>query len=272
MILDVKNLNVYFKDKKKDVQILDDISFQLKENTCLGFLGDSGSGKSMAWKALTGMLDDNFRVEGTAVFKDVHLLHMNKKQKRDIRGKDITVVVQNPMTAFDPLFTIENQMIETFRNHKNMSKKEAKDMALDVINRLKINGGKDILGKYPHELSGGMLQRIMIGIAIALDPALIIADEPTTAIDSINQAEVIKEFVLLRKNLNVSMIFITHDLGVLSQIADEIIVLKKGRIVEKGTVEEIVNNPNNQETKHLVGTRSRVIERFKVCIRGGESL
>lgn len=270
MILDVKNLNVYFKDKKKDVQILDNISFRLRENTCLGFLGDSGSGKSMTWKALTGMLDENFRVEGTALFKGVHLLDMNKKEKRDIRGKDIAVIVQNPMTAFDPLFTIESQMTETFCSHKKMSKKEARNIALDVIRRVKINGGENILRKYPHELSGGMLQRIMIGIAIALDPALIIADEPTTAIDSINQAEVIKEFLLLRKSLNISMIFITHDLSVLSKIADEVIVLKNGRIVERGSVNEIVNDPNNRETEHLVTTRLKLMDRFNLCIGGGE--
>lgn len=268
MILEVNNLNVFFKDKNKDVQILKDISFKIEKNQCLGILGESGSGKSMLWKSIMGLLDENFKIEGKVDFKNISLLDMNKEEKRLIRGDEITVIVQNPMTAFDPLFTVGNQILETFQTHTNKNKKEATKLALNILERMNIPNGSDVLEKYPHELSGGMLQRMMIGLSIALNPSLVIADEPTTAIDSLNQVEVIKELKELREKFKLSMIFISHDLHVLSQIADEIIVMKDGRIVEKGTKEQIINNPRNKQSKFLVQTRLQLSQRFDTCVKG----
>jgi len=268
MILDIKDLNVYFKGKKGDHQILKNVSFTLEENRCLGILGESGSGKSMLWKSLMGLLDENFCIHGEVTFNGCSLLNLSKEEKRLIRGNQITTIVQNPMTAFDPLFTLGNQMLETFVSHSKLSSKKAKKLSLDVLKRMNIRNGEEVLNKYPHELSGGMLQRIMIGISIALNPLLIVADEPTTAIDSLNQVEVIKELKKLRQEMAMSMIFITHDLHVLSQIADDVIVMKDGVIVEKGTVEDIMNNPKTEQSKFLVGTRMKLSSRFDTCIKG----
>lgn len=268
MILEVKNLNIFFKDKNQDVQILKNISFKVEKNQCLGILGESGSGKSMLWKSIMGLLDDNFRIEGQVDFKGISLLDMNKEEKRLIRGNQITIIMQNPMTAFDPLFTLGDQILETFLVHTKKSKKEAKELTFDILERMNIQNINEVLEKYPHELSGGTIQRIMICLAIALSPALVIADEPTTAIDSLNQVEVIKELKNLRVKLDLSMIFITHDLHVLSQIADEIIVMKDGQIVEKGSKEEIINNPKNEHSKFLVSTRMKLFKKFEECTRG----
>lgn len=268
MTLEVKNFNLFFKDKKQDIQILKDISFKIEENQCLGILGESGSGKSMLWKSIMGLLDDNFKIEGEVIFQGISLLNMSKEEKRLIRGDKVTIIVQNPMTAFDPLFTLESQIIETFQTHTNKNKKEAKTLAIDILKKMNIIEPLEVLKKYPHELSGGMLQRIMIGLSIALNPSLVIADEPTTAIDSLNQVEILKELKQLREKLQLSMIFITHDLHVLSQVADRIIVMKDGSIVEEGLKEDIINNPQNEQSKYLVKTQKQLFKRFDTCVKG----
>ncbi|XOB63084.1 ABC transporter ATP-binding protein [Campylobacterota bacterium DY0563] len=267
MILEIKNLNLFFKDKKKDIQILKDVSFKIEKNQCLGILGESGSGKSMLWKSIMGLLDDNFKIEGEVNFQGISLLDMNKEEKRLIRGDKVTIIVQNPMTAFDPLFTLGNQILETFQTHTNKNKKEAEFLAIDILEKMNIIEPLEVLAKYPHELSGGMLQRIMIGLSIALNPSLIIADEPTTAIDSLNQVEIIKELKELREKLQLSMIFITHDLHVLSQVADRIIVMRDGSIVEEGLKEDIINNPQNEQSRYLVQTQKQLFKRFDSCVK-----
>lgn len=176
------------------------------------------------------------------------------------------MILQNPMTAFNPLYTIENQVIETFLEHLDITKIKAKELAVIALEKMNLKNPTEILNKYPHELSGGMLQRIMIGITIALEPELIIADEPTTAIDCLNQIEVIKEFKELRKKLKTSMIFITHDLGVLAQIADEVVVMDKGRIIEEGTINKIINEPKHEHTKYLINTRLKLIKKFQEVV------
>lgn len=268
MILEVKNFNLFFKDKKQDIQILKDISFKVEKNQCLGILGESGSGKSMLWKSIMGLLDDNFKIEGEVNFQGMSLLDMSKEGKRLIKGNKITIIVQNPMTAFDPLFTLGNQILETFQTHTNKNKKEAKTLAIDILEKMNIIEPSEVLKKYPHELSGGMLQRIMIGLSIALNPLLIIADEPTTAIDSINQVEIIRELQELREKLQLSMIFITHDLHVLSQVADRIIVMNDGSIVEEGLNKDIINNPQNEHSKYLIETQKQLLKRFDSCVKG----
>lgn len=266
MILEVKNLNVNFKKRNDTLPIIKDVSFNLKENTCLGILGESGSGKSVTCKAIMGLLDKNFEVDGIIKFKKMDILGMKDRDKKNIRGKSICMIMQNPMTAFNPLFTIEDQIIETFREHIDISKEEAMKLSIESLKKMNLNNGEEILSKYPHELSGGMLQRIMIAITIGLEPDLIIADEPTTAIDCINQVEVIKEFKRMKEILNTSMIFITHDLGVLAQVADEVVVMHDGSIVERGSINKIINNPKENHTKYLIDTRLKLLRKFNEVI------
>ena len=251
MLLEVKNLSV--KIKKSGKEIVKNISFNMEENTCLGILGESGSGKSMTCKSILGILEENLEASGEIIFGGRNLLTLKKEESRDIRGKEICMILQNPMTSFDPLYTIGNQLLETFLEHLNINRDEAYKLA-DI---------EEVLKKYPHELSGGMLQRIMIAVAIALKPKLIIADEPTTAIDSLNQKDIIDEFIILKKELNVSLLFVTHDLGVLTNLADSLIVMQNGEIVEKGTTKEIMTNAKHEHTKFLIGTRRALMEKFK---------
>ena len=265
-MLEVKNLEVSVKKGKETNKIIDNISFNVEENKCLGILGESGSGKSITCKAILGLLDKNFEIKGEAVFKERDILALSDNEKRKLRGNKISMIVQNPMTAFNPLYTVGNQVIETFRENMKISKGEAKVLAIKSFEKMNLNNPKEVLKKYPHELSGGMLQRIIIGITIFLEPDLIIADEPTTAIDSLNQREVIKEFLKMKEELNTSMIFITHDLSVLSEVADNIIVMNNGKIIEYGTKEEIILNPQNEHTKFLVDTRLKLLKKFKEIV------
>ncbi len=261
MILDVNDLSVSV-NRSLSV-ILNNLCFQVRENECLGILGESGSGKSICWKSMVGMLDKQFTVSGNVNFKGKDLLNPGVNEKQLMRGKDISIIVQNPMTAFDPLFTMGAQMIETFQAHERIGKKAAISRAEDILVRMKIDQPALVLGKHPHELSGGMVQRIMIGLALAFNPSLIIADEPTTAIDTINQVEILKEFELLKKNHNLSMIFISHDLSVLARIADRILVFSDGFIVERGSVDKILHRPEHEATKFLVENRVRLLDQFQ---------
>ena len=261
MLLEVKNLQIKLKNNEK--KIIKNSNFSMKKNTCLGILGESGSGKSLTCKSLLNILNKDFDVSGEIIFEGKDLLKFSQTEMREIRGKDICMIVQNPMTSFDPLYTMENQMTETFCEHLKISRKEAVLLAMEVLEKMKLKDIPDILKKYPHELSGGMLQRIMIAIAIALKPRLIIADEPTTAIDSLNQKDIIEEFKILKNELNVSLLFVTHDLGVLSVLADNLIIMQNGEIVEKGRTEEIMSNPKHEHTKFLIETRRALMDRFK---------
>lgn len=266
MLLKVKDLEVFVNNGKGTSKIIDNISFNIEKNKCLGILGESGSGKSITCKAILGLLDKNFKIKGEAIFEGKDILTLSDNEKRKIRGNRISMIVQNPMTAFNPLYTVGNQVIETFRENMKISKAEAKSLALKSFEKMNLKNPKEVLKKYPHELSGGMLQRIMIGITIFLEPDLIIADEPTTAIDSLNQREVIKEFLKMKDELKTSMIFISHDLSILSEVSDDIIVMNKGKIIEYGTKEEIILNPQNSHTKFLVDTRLKLLRRFKEVV------
>lgn len=255
-----------FKDYKDVVHIIRDISFSLKKNHCLGIVGESGSGKSITCRAILGLLGKNFNVEGDAFFEGINLLKADKRRIRHVRGKEVSMILQNPMTSFDPLYSIENQMIETLVENLGISISEAKPLCLKAVEEMNIINPKAVLKKYPHELSGGMLQRVMIGIALTLKPQIIIADEPTTAVDSANQIKVLKEFANIKEKYHTSMIFISHDLGAIFKVADDIIVMKDGRIVEQGTAKEILNSPKNHHTKYLIDTRKSLVDRFNYII------
>lgn len=263
MLLDVQNLTVDVKERYGYRSIIRNVSFKLKKNTCLGILGESGSGKSMTTKAIMGLLEEPFKVGGKAYFKGQDLISMSADEKADLRGKALCMILQNPMTAFNPLYTIGNQMLETLILHLSLSKKEAKQLAIEALESVHLHDGEGILKKYPHELSGGMLQRIMIALTIAVKPEMVIADEPTTAIDCINQIQIIKEFKRLRIEQKTAMIFITHDLSVLAELADEVIVMHQGTVVECGNVREVITQPKNDYTKYLIDTRLELLGHFE---------
>ncbi|OIJ18186.1 nickel import ATP-binding protein NikD [Anaerobacillus alkalidiazotrophicus] len=268
-LLKIENLTVELKRDKQINRIINNISFDLKENSCLGIVGESGSGKSMTCKAIMGLLDQSFHVQGEAHFNGRSLLSMNKEDLRRVRGKEIGMILQNPMTAFNPLYTIGNQIIETLREHVSISKKEALTIAINTLEKMKLKNPQNLLEKYPHQLSGGMLQRVMIGIAIALKPKLIIADEPTTALDSITQFEVINELINVRKHFNTSIIIISHDLGVISKLADHVLVLNGGQMVEYGELKNIFTNPQHEHTKYLIHTKIAMMKRYHQVLNRG---
>lgn len=269
-VLKVENLNVTLTYRKASKKLVEDVSFEVHPGECLGILGESGSGKSMTVKSILGLLDKNFQVSGSAVFDGHDLLKESKEELRRLRGSRITMVLQNPMTCFDPLYRIGNQMAETFAAHTAWNAQEIRTCCLKILDQMQILNGEEILEKYPHQLSGGMLQRIMIGIAMALQPELLIADEPTTAIDAVTQYEILEEFVRIKKNKNTAMLFITHDLGAFSKVADRILVMNSGQIVDSGDFEHIRNHANDPYTRLLIEKRSAVMCHYRDILHGKE--
>ena len=270
IILDVKNLHLTFEQPKVSKQILEDVSFSVKAGKCLGILGESGSGKSMTTKAILGLLNRDFKISGSATFEGADLLQMGDGDLRTLRGSAIGMILQNPMTCFDPLYKIGNQIYETFDAHGIFPRDQYKVEAIKILEKMRIHDPEGVLQKFPHQLSGGMLQRVMIGIAMSMNPRLLICDEPTTAIDSITQYEIIKEFQRIKAESNVGMLFITHDVSVISHIADEIIVLNKGKLVDRGSFSEILKNPKDPYTKLLIEKKLAVADHYKsVLAKGG---
>lgn len=268
-LLKVEKISVFLKEKNEKRYLVENISFELKEGECLGVLGESGSGKSLTCKSIMGLLDNKtFFTEGRAIYNGRNLLEAKGEELRKLRGKEIAMILQNPMTCFDPLYTIGYQITETFTEHTTLSIQEIKKKSIEILEKMQLKNPEDILSKFPHQLSGGMLQRIMIGLALAMNPKFIIADEPTTAIDAITQFEIIKEFQKIKENSKVGIIFISHDLGVISEIADYVIVMNKGKIVSQGKKDEIFSQTNDEFTKMLIEKKLAVMNRYKEIIRG----
>ena len=268
-LLKVEDISVFLKEKYKKRYLIENISFELKEGECLGVLGESGSGKSLTCKSIMGLLDNKtFFTEGSAIYNGKNLLESKSEELRKLRGKEIAMILQNPMTCFDPLYTIGYQITETFTEHTTLSIQEIKKKSIEILERMQLKNPEDILSKFPHQLSGGMLQRIMIGLALAMNPKFIIADEPTTAIDAITQFEIIKEFQKIKENSKVGIIFISHDLGVISEIADYVIVMNKGKIVSQGKKDKIFSQTNDEFTKMLIEKKLAVMNRYKEIMRG----
>lgn len=269
-ILKVENLNVTLTYRKTSKKLVENVNFEVHPGECLGILGESGSGKSMTVKSILGLLDKNFHVSGSAVFDGHDLLKESKEELRRLRGSRITMVLQNPMTCFNPLYRIGNQMSETFATHTTWNAQEIRSHCLKILNQMQILNGEEVLQKYPHQLSGGMLQRIMIGIAMALQPELLIADEPTTAIDAITQYEILEEFIRIKKNKNTAMLFITHDLGAISKVADRILVMNSGHIVDSGNFEHIRTHAQDPYTRLLIEKRSAVMHHYREVLHRKE--
>ena len=265
----VEDLCVDLVTRRQKKRIVDHVKFEVYPGECLGILGESGSGKSMSLKAVLGLLDKNFQVSGQAVFDDKNLIGAPGEELRKLRGNQIGMVLQNPMTCFDPLYRIGSQMAETFAMHTDWNGEKIRSVSLEVLDQMRIHGA-EVLEKYPHQLSGGMLQRIMIGIAMALSPELLIADEPTTAIDAITQYEILEEFERIKREKKTAMIFITHDLGAISKVADRIMVMNSGRIVDQGDFHHILHHAKDPYTRLLVEKRMAVMDRYRDILKREE--
>lgn len=266
----VEDLCVDLVTRRQKKRIVDHVEFEVYPGECLGILGESGSGKSMSLKAVLGLLDKNFQVSGQAVFDDKNLIGAPGEELRKLRGNQIGMVLQNPMTCFDPLYRIGSQMAETFAMHTDWNGEKIRSVSLEVLDQMRIHDGAEVLEKYPHQLSGGMLQRIMIGIAMALSPELLIADEPTTVIDAITQYEILEEFERIKREKKTAMIFITHDLGAISKVADRIMVMNSGRIVDQGDFHHILHHAKDPYTRLLVEKRMAVMDRYRDILKREE--
>lgn len=265
-LLKVENLTVV--DRVNHEVLVENIHFTLEENRCLGIVGESGSGKSVSCKAILGLLSDTLKVTGSAKYRGNELIGMSQEELRKVRADHITMVMQDAMSAFDPLYTIGFQMVETLMEVRGMSKREAYEESIRVLNMMKMAEPSWVMKKFPHQLSGGMLQRCMIGLALALKPHIIVADEPTTALDSINQREVVESFLRLRREEGVSLIFISHDLGVVQCLADDLMVMCGGKQVESGSAKEIFRHPKEEYTRYLIRTRLEMTENFRRAMKG----
>ena len=266
----VEDLCVDLVTRRQKKRIVDHVEFEVYPGECLGILGESGSGKSMSLKAVLGLLDKNFQVSGQAVFDDKNLIDAPGEELRKLRGNQIGMVLQNPMTCFDPLYRIGSQMAETFAMHTDWNGEKIRSVSLEVLDQMRIHDGAEVLEKYPHQLSGGMLQRIMIGIAMALSPELLIVDEPTTAIDAITQYEILEEFERIKREKKTAMIFITHDLGAISKVADRIMVMNSGQIVDQGDFHHILHHAKDPYTRLLVEKRMAVMDRYRDILKREE--
>ena len=253
--------------------LVSEISFAIKEGESLILLGQSGSGKTMTCSAVLNLLDPKkFEVSGSVFFGETDLLNSSEKQRRGIYGNQIVYIPQNPMTALDPSMRIGRQMDETLQLHSDKSRQQRYNYILQLLHDVGLDDPDRVYRAYPHMLSGGMLQRIMIGLALAMKPALLVADEPTTAIDAITQAEILKEFQRIKEESHTAMIFISHDLGAVSKIADEIVVMNGGKLVEQGDFEHILRHAKDPYTRMLAETRRSVMERYRLCLDNQEEL
>ncbi|MDR0921817.1 MAG: ABC transporter ATP-binding protein [Lactobacillales bacterium] len=254
-VLEVKDLHISFDTFAGKVKAIRGVSFELKKGETLAIVGESGSGKSVTTRTIMGLLANNGHVDkGEILFKGKDLTKITEKEYQDIRGKDISMIFQDPMTSLDPTMTIGKQVAESLRKHKKVSKKDAREEALKLLNLVGIPNAEKRLNNYPHQFSGGQRQRIVIAIALITYPEVIIADEPTTALDVTIQAQIIELLKSIQKTIDTSIIFITHDLGVVANVADRVAVMYGGRIVEVGTSDEIFYNPQHPYTWGLLSS------------------
>lgn len=255
-VLDVKNLKTVFKTRSGEVHAVNSVSFDLKPGELLGVVGESGSGKSVTMMSLIGLLPSppaDVRA-GQVLFGGRDLLTADPETLRQIRGARIGFIFQDPMTSLNPVFSVGFQLIEPLRTHMGMSKKAAQVRAAELLELVGIPDAKNRLSDYPHQFSGGMRQRVMIAIALACDPEVLIADEPTTALDVTIQAQILELVKELRQKLGMAIVWITHDLGVIAGIADRVIVMYGGQVVEHAPVRELFGNPQHPYTHALLQT------------------
>jgi nickel transport system ATP-binding protein len=264
-ILEVRDLRI--EDSKSAKNIVEHISFQVREDSCLAIIGESGSGKSVTCKALLGINRTNLVSSGSIMFKGEELTDKHPRDLRKFCGKNFSMIMQNAMSAFDPSCTVGTFLHEVLKEHLRLNKKDAYLMMSGIFETLMLKNPMDVWRKYPHQLSGGMLQRVMIALSLALKPDIIIADEPTTALDSITQFELIKQFIKMRQETGIALVFISHDLGLVKKLADDIVVMRQGHIVESGSAADIFYRPKSAYVKYLVNARAALGNKFKTIMR-----
>ncbi len=257
-ILEVKNLKVSFHIEEQSIEALKGISFNLYPEEIVALVGESGSGKSVTCQAILDILPKYAEISGDIIYDSVNLKKIKKSQKRKIRGKEISMIFQEPSAVLNPLLTVGEQIVETILAHQNISFEEAKKKAIQSMENAKIPNPEHRFSQYPHELSGGLKQRVAIAIAIANYPKILLADEPTTALDVTVSAQILKLFKHLKEEFKLSIFLITHDLGIVAEIADRVMVIYKGEIVETGNVFDIFENPQHPYTKKLLQSRPSI--------------
>lgn len=252
-LLEVVNLQTHFPTRAGLVKAVNDVSFYIREGELLGLVGESGCGKSITALSIMRLIAPPGRIVGGSIkFKGEELINAGDKRMREIRGNDIAMIFQDPMTSLNPVYTVGEQIAEALRLHRNLNKKQAWEAAIEAMNEVAIPDPTRRVNDYPHQLSGGMRQRVMIAMALACDPELLIADEPTTALDVTIQAQILELLDELRKTRKLAVLLITHDLGVVAEVADRVAVMYTGKIVEESGVDEIFEEPKHPYTRGLL--------------------
>ena len=266
-LLQIKNLTLAFPSENGSNEVVHTISFDLKKNEILGIVGESGSGKSVSSLAVLGLLPARTQIQGEVLFHTesgtIDLLKLKEKRFQNIRGNRIAMIFQEPMSSLNPSLTCGYQVLEIILQHNAISKKHAKAQVIDLFNKVKLPRAEQLYTQYPHQLSGGQKQRVMIAMAIACKPDVLIADEPTTALDVTVQKEIVLLLKALQEETQMSIVFITHDLALIAEIADKVLVMYKGNIVEQGTIATVFKNPQHNYTKALIHTKPSLKERLR---------
>ncbi|HHB1656517.1 TPA: ABC transporter ATP-binding protein [Bacillus cereus] len=255
-VVELKDLQTHFQTEEGTVKAVNHVSFSVREGETVCVVGESGCGKSVTALSIMGLIAESGSVVGGDIlYEGKSLLGMKEKELRSLRGNDIAMIFQEPMTSLNPVFTIGEQIVETLREHELLSKNEAYKKAIELIRKVGIARADEIVHSYPHELSGGMLQRIMIAVALSCNPKLLIADEPTTALDVTIQAQILDLLRQVKEEFKTSILLITHDLGVVAEMADYVVVMYGGKVIEEAPVLEIFQNPKHPYTKGLLKSK-----------------
>jgi|SRR5699024_8120637 len=258
-LLDIKDLKTYFFNEDSTVKAVDGISLNVKQGEILGLVGESGCGKSVTTLSALGLVNSPGKVVNGEVFFDgKDLTKLSEKEMRSIRGNDISMIFQEPLTSLNPSFTIGNQMSETIRKHQKVSKKQAKEISIEMLKKVDIPNPERQYKSFPHLLSGGMLQRVMIAMALSCNPKLLVADEPTTALDVTIQAQILKLIKNIKKDIEMAVILITHDLGVVAEMCDRVAVMYAGKIVEENDVIGLFKHPKHPYTQGLINSTPKI--------------
>ncbi|MFD3445846.1 ABC transporter ATP-binding protein [Microbacteriaceae bacterium 4G12] len=261
-LLEVKNLTITFPTPGGTVTVVDDLSFAIRDNATLGVVGESGSGKSMTSLAVMGLLPPGGRATGSVLLDGEELLGRSERELRRIRGERMGMVFQDPLSSLNPYYTVGLQIEEAYRAHRGGSRRAARAVVVEALERVRITDPARRADHYPHQFSGGMRQRIMIAMALCLEPRVLIADEPTTALDVTVQAQILALLRELQAQTGMAMLFITHDLAVVSQVAQEVLVMRNGSMVEHGSAEQIFSRPREAYTRILLDAVPRIDDPF----------
>lgn len=255
-MLEIRDLSITLQTAQGPKKVVQHVDFQIPTGTTLGIVGESGSGKTMLCYAILQLFRESRNYEGDILLEGRSLLGMDEQQLRGLRGNDVACILQNPLAMFNPIITIGEHMIETLQAHRSLSKRQALHIATEQLAFFQLSDSR-LLKKYPHELSGGMLQRVMIALAMSLRPKLLLADEPTTALDTMTQLKILEELSHCQQQYQTTMLIVSHDLGVIARMADQIVVMRRGKIMEYGPAERLLQNPVHSYTRALVAAKRK---------------